>query len=429
MRQVLRCRSSTVVAIAFVTLLVYSLSLSAEQASVSFIFYGGEVWDAAYRALIDAFEEANPDTMIERTQVHDVYDEKLAALFAAGTAPDVIALDMHSIMTYGDEHFLHDLNPLIEKTPTYQIQRVATPLLDMYTVNGKLFAAPNVANPSVYVYNVEVLDQAGLARPADLYRTGEWTWSAFRNVARKVTRKDSDGRFSVVGASLHLPRTWLFSNGGSEFDDPKKPTKTFYDTEVALETIQFLHSMIWEDEAMLPLWKIAAHVGADDVVGFSRGHVGMATRWHGSVPAFAQGGFDLGLVPHPKGPAPGGRCATDLGSWGIAITRHAKDLSAAWRFVSFITGPEGAAIEAKMPGRTPARPVRLSWLPASVQNPEIYPDMLTLGTLRVISRDRANLQRIIDNQLLGVWDNTIEPRVALAEIGRQTGAFLKQNPQ
>jgi multiple sugar transport system substrate-binding protein len=411
-------------------LFIFSLCGFGASKSIEFTYLAGsEAWEDAYRTLTEAFEAANPDVKVERIRVQSGYPDRLVALIASGTVPDVIALDMADIMSFGDDRFLHDLNPLIKKTPEYQVQRMAGPMLNTYTVDGKLFAAPILANPSVYVYNTELFDLAGLAHPIDYYRKGNWTWSAFRDMARKITRRGDDGRRSTMGASMHLPRTWMASNGGGEFDDPKRPTRSPFSDETNLETLTFLHALIWQDEAMLPYNRIAGEIGADDVVGFAQGKVGMSSRWMSSIPAFAQGGFQIGLVPYPKGPGRQAQHATDLGMFGISITQQAKDVETAWRYVSYITGPAGSAIDAKLLGRTPPRPVALTWLPTTVVNPEIYPDLLTFGTLRVISRDRKSLQRIIDQGLSPLWNNTVEARSAATEIARQLEAFLKQNPQ
>ena len=92
-------------------------------------------------------------------------------------------------------------------------------------------------------------------------------------MARKLTRKAPDGRYEVKGASIHLPRTWVFSNGGVEFDDVKRPTRSFYDSEESLQAIQFLHSLIWEDDAAAMYTALNAQIGANDVMGFAQGKV------------------------------------------------------------------------------------------------------------------------------------------------------------
>ncbi len=425
-----RQHSVIITAFSFAILAVFTVTALGAQRTIEYIYLAGiEASEQATAAITAAFEAENPDIRVDRIRVQANYRDRVVALIAAGTVPDVLNIDMNDIMSFGDERFLHDLTPLVQKTPGFQVQRLAPPILDTYMVDGKLFAAPNLANPSVYVFNTDLFDQAGLGYPTELYRKDAWTWSAFRDIAKKLTRKESDGRFAVKGASIHLPRTWLFANGGSEFDDTKRPTKTFYDGELGLQTVQFLQSMMWEDDAAAIYGSLASQIGANDVKGFAQGKVGMASRWFSSVPDFCQVASNVGLVPYPKGPGPQGRYTTDLGMFGMAISKQTRDLDAAWRFVSYLAGPSGAAFAAKQPGRTPPRPILVTWLPQSVINPEIYPDLLVAGTSRVVSINRLDLQRVIDSELAAVWRNTVEPKTAVSEIARLIGAFLKDNPQ
>ena len=103
-------------------------------------------------------EAANPDIRVERIRVQSNYLDRLIALIASGTAPDVIDLDMTYIMSFADERFLYDLAPLVQQTPSIQLNRIAPPILEVFTVDGKLFAIPSLANPSVYVFNTDLLN-------------------------------------------------------------------------------------------------------------------------------------------------------------------------------------------------------------------------------------------------------------------------------
>ncbi|MGI6082990.1 MAG: ABC transporter substrate-binding protein [Limnochordia bacterium] len=426
----LATRVVSIIVLGLLGLLVACVHVAGSVKTIEFTYLAGsQTWEEAYAALTEAFEQANPDVKVERIRMQGDHSARLVALMASGTVPDVIALDIQDLMSFADERFLYDLNPFIQKTPEYQVQRIAAPIMNAYTVDGKLYAAPILTNPAFYGYNIELFDLAGLAYPADLYKRDAWTWSAFREAARKLTRKGPDGQRTVIGAALHLPRTWMASNGGAEFDDPKRPTKSVFDDEANVETLSFLNSLIWQDDAMLPVSALTREIGANETLGFAQGKIGMSARWLASIPAMAGGGFQMGLVPYPKGPGPKGQYASDLGMFGIAIAKQTKDIDSAWRFVSFITGPVGSAIDAKLLGRTPPRPLALTWLPQTVVNPEIYPELLIYGNLRVISRDRTTLQRMINQGLTPLWNNTIDAKSAATEIARQLNAFLQQNPQ
>ena len=376
----------------FVILSLCTVTGASAQRTIEYIYLAGlEVSEQAQAATVAAFEAANPDIRVERIRVQSNYLDRLIALIASGTAPDVIDLDMTYIMSFADERFLYDLAPLVQQTPSIQLNRIAPPILEVFTVDGKLFAIPSLANPSVYVFNTDLFEHAGLSYPTELYRRDAWTWDAFRDMARKLTRKSPDGRYEVKGASIHLPRTWVFSNGGAEFDDVKRPTRSLYDSELSLQAIQFLHSLMWEDDAAAIFNALSAQIGASDTAGFAQGKLGMATRWISVVPDFCRVASNVGMVPYPKGPSPQGHYTTDLGAMGTAISKQTRDLESAWRFVSYMTGPTAATLIAKQPGRTPPRPILITWLPDSIINPEIYPDLLISATSRLLSVNLLDL--------------------------------------
>jgi ABC-type glycerol-3-phosphate transport system substrate-binding protein len=76
-------------------LFIFSLCGFSASKSIEFTYLAGsEAWEDAYRTLTEAFEAANPDVKVERIRVQSGYPDRLVALIASGTVPDVIALDM-----------------------------------------------------------------------------------------------------------------------------------------------------------------------------------------------------------------------------------------------------------------------------------------------------------------------------------------------
>ena len=108
---------------------------------------------------------------------------------------------------------------------------------------------------------------------------------------------------------------------------------------------------------MLPTGHVSRNIGANDVIGFTQGRVGMTTRWFSYVPDSPRHLRRSAWCPIPKDPDQGTLCH-GLGGFGMAISKTTRNLDAAWRFVAYAAGPAGAIEEAKLPGRTPARPFR-----------------------------------------------------------------------
>ncbi|NLN19879.1 MAG: extracellular solute-binding protein [Firmicutes bacterium] len=164
-------RSHAVAAVVLAIVVAFSVVTCGAQHVIEYMYLAGV--DATEKTVAEStaiFEAANPDIKVERIRVQSNYRDRLVALIAAGTVPDVIDIDMQDIMSFADDRFLHDLRPLAEKTPGYQFERLAPPILDVYTVDGKIYALPTSANPSAYVYNTYLFDHAGLPHPYRLYR-------------------------------------------------------------------------------------------------------------------------------------------------------------------------------------------------------------------------------------------------------------------
>ena len=60
-----------------------------------------------------------------------------------------ISIDMQDIKSLADDRFHYDLRPLAEKTPSFQFERLTPPIVDVYTVDGKIYALPITANLSL----------------------------------------------------------------------------------------------------------------------------------------------------------------------------------------------------------------------------------------------------------------------------------------
>ncbi|MGI6610088.1 MAG: ABC transporter substrate-binding protein [Limnochordia bacterium] len=136
-------RHSATAAVASALAIVLTLSSVAFGAprTVEYMYQAGvEATEKAAADSVAIFEDANPDIKVERIRVQSNYRDRLVALIAAGTVPDVVNIDMQDIMSFADERFLHDLRPLVEKTPSFQFQRLAPPIVDIYTVDGRIYA-------------------------------------------------------------------------------------------------------------------------------------------------------------------------------------------------------------------------------------------------------------------------------------------------
>jgi len=402
-------------------------SVCAEPVTISYM-YSASTQEAEDRTkmIIEIFEAANPDIKVERLRVTSAMRDKMVAMIGTDTLPDVVSLDINYIMEFGDERILLDLNPFLQKSSVLRNHRITPVLMEAYQLDGKQFAIPNTANPSGYFCHAELFNSAGLMRPTDLYKRNNWTWESFEIAAKRLTTATSDGRLETIGAWLHLPRTWIYANGGMEVDDVKKPTRILYDAPQSLEALRFLHRLTVESKVMaFSTSSLRNAIGiSDHVAAFTQGKLAMSSRWISYLPQHALTNSDVDVVPYPRSLGEGGRYATDIGPWGLSVSSKSKNPDAAFRLIEFLTGLEGQKIRAAQPGGSSVWPINISWLPENVTNPEIYPDLLMAGTLRIVNQERQGLQSVIDKNLSSLWKGDIPVEIAVRQIMEQAEQFL-----
>ena len=117
------------------------------------------------------------------------YYEKLATLIAADDSPDLLTYEPLAF-PYGvsknmfeplDEHFNID-------DPLWADMK---PMIEEYTYNGVHYYFPHrMVTKYSLNYNRKTVESAGLTDPYDLYRAGEWTWDAWREMMIEFCNQD-----------------------------------------------------------------------------------------------------------------------------------------------------------------------------------------------------------------------------------------------
>lgn len=294
-------------AVLLVTLVLFvAASSMAEPVTIRFHYRGGGARTEVVEEWIAEFEKQNPDIKVEWEIPSGSWQDKLLVSMAAGSAPDVVEFWGNFAQQLGRNGWLLDLRPYVARDMT------ADDIADFFPAawdgsfvrfgpkQGEQFALPRYINTMVTYYNKSLFDQAGLESPRELDRRGEWTWESMRANARKLTRTNASE--TVQWGYMTMTRGWdrvaqfLWENGTDWFD-PANPTQFAGDSPEAMEAMNFLYEMIWEEGiAYRDLdWNL-----------FWNGQVGMMddglsvifSRHDSSI----QGGFEWDVAPRPAGP-------------------------------------------------------------------------------------------------------------------------------
>ena len=75
------------------------------------------------------------------------------------------------------------------------------------------------SEPSAILYNESMFEEAGLGMPYDLWKEDEWTWNAFLDAAKALTKVDSQGFAQQLGSwdplDVNATEVFIKANDGT----------------------------------------------------------------------------------------------------------------------------------------------------------------------------------------------------------------------
>jgi multiple sugar transport system substrate-binding protein len=397
------------------------LSLVSAQTTVTWSFWGDPGELPPNDAVIEAFEAANPDIRIERQHAPwGSYFDRIQTQMAGGTAPDVMFLN--NIPSYASRGVLMPLDDLVAEHG-FDISGYNEQLLRIFSYDGQLYGFPRDNDTTVLYYNKDLFDEAGVAYPS-----AEWTWDDLRSAAQALTRTDERGRTLQYGLALEKNKypAWVHQNGGQLFDDPLNPTEFRMDEPEAAAAIQFMADLINVDGSV-PSFDAMQQLGSTTEL-FSSGRVAMVMTNAARVPTFSGSSFAWDIAPLPAGPT--GLRANTLGGAGYVMSVSSSEPEAAWRFLSFLAGPEGQAIFASTGLAVPAltspetTEAFLAGLPETIDG-QVFIDETANGVLSPAFPAWREIESTILIPALDlVWNGEMTAEAALAQISAQVEAAL-----
>jgi multiple sugar transport system substrate-binding protein len=329
--------------------------------SIRFLIFGDPAEINAYRTLIKSFNEKEPDIDVQLIEASDREDliARLSTSLAGGSPPDLFLMNYRFYGQFAARGALEPLGPYVERSEAFQEDDFYAEALDAFRWKGELTCLPQNISSLIVYYNRDLFERFGVPLPTDGMR---WNELVFR--AQQMTR-DRNGQ-PVRGADPDLPQAntapaeiyglgvepsiirvapFVWSNGGELVDDTDDPTRFTLDTVEAKQAIeQFfqlrtLHGVVPSDQEV---------EAEDDESRFVNGRLAMLLDSRRAVPSLREAAdFDWDVVSLPYFREP----KNILHSDAYCMTEASGSKDAAWRFVEYALGPEGAAVVAKT-GRT-----------------------------------------------------------------------------
>lgn len=344
--------------------------------------------------------------------------KKTLGSFVSGKTPGAAYEFGSSITTLAARHQTQDLTSLVKSTPSFQwndffpAARAAAS-----TPDGKIYGVPALVDNLSLVYNKKLFDAAGVSYP-----TPDWTWTDFRNAARKLTdpaKKQfgwayiNDGTEDTVWRYLAL----LWQAGGDLLTPDGK--KAAFDSPAGLAAMQLLHDMSVTDHS------VYLDTGDQQYLNlFASGKIAML--WTGPWDLSSITGVSYGVQILP------GKVthATIAGPDNYMLFNKA-DRTTAWAFLQWLDSPSVHLRFAIATGDLPLRESETK-LPAYQQFLKKYPgDKVFVDNLaKNVTKARPNIpaypkiSEAIGQAVQAVLLGKAQPQTALDQARDQTDQAL-----
>ncbi|MGH2830340.1 MAG: ABC transporter substrate-binding protein [Actinomycetota bacterium] len=320
---------------------------TAGSQTISLQIFGDAAEIKAYKDLIAAFDRKQTGIRVQLISVPSQSDHaaKLSSGFAGGKPPDLFLINYRRFGQYAGQGVLENMGPRLDRSASLMKADFYEQAMDAFAFGGRQACLPQNISSLVVYYNRALFKRFGVAEP----KAG-WTWQDFLATAKSLTRDTNGDRKTDVfglGVEPNLIRMapFVWQAGAEVVTDTLSPDKTAMLDGKALEALRFFielrrvhHVVPEQDEAK----------SEDDEARFARGTMAMfmdSRRAVTTLRATARLDWDVAPLPRKR------RAATILHSDAYCMSKASKVKDAAFRFVEFALGPEGAPIIART-GRT-----------------------------------------------------------------------------
>ena len=392
---------------------------------ITFSMWGAPEELTVWKQIVADFEAANPNIKVNvEVSDWDSYWSKLKTQLAAGTPPDVFAMDAPLYLDYQSRGVLLNLQPYIDKNPD-MLTDVYPQTLAAYKTPDGYYGLPRDFQTIVLFYNKDMFDKAGVAYPS-----ADWTWDDLRAAAKKLT-KDTNGdgktdQYGFIFDQWDMEVGWseaLWSYGGDIVNADH--TKTLIGEPKARQAWQLLNDMVFVDKSVPDANTIGQYGG--DL--FQAGVAAMTPMGHWAVPGYNTAGFKFDVVPMPKGPA--GQ-ATSVNSAGFVVSKASKNPDAAFAFIQFAISKAGQTRLAELGFAVPVlktvaeSPLFLEQKGSSL-NQKVFLDSLAFAHMKPVFKGYDEWASTVGDGMGAVWRGEAELNATLDDIVSQADAVLAKN--
>jgi multiple sugar transport system substrate-binding protein len=311
----------------------------------------GELFNETHKQIAAEFAKKHPDITLKFRSAYDSYEEgtqKILREAVSRQLPDVTFQGLNRVRILVDRNIAVPMDNFIKAEKDFEKEGFHQAMFDIGTQNGKVYALPFAISLPITYWNLDLVRKAG-GDAAQL----PTTWDGVIALARKIDALGPD--INGMTYIWDITGNWLwqapvFAQGGSMLSDDE--SRVAFDGPAGQTAMRNLARFV--TEANMPNLS-----QADARATFAAGKTGVhitSTSDLAKTTGMIGGKFELKTHVFPDVVAGKGRLPAGGNVAMIVSTDKAKQ-KAAWEFIKFATGPQGAAIVARTTGYMPPNKV------------------------------------------------------------------------
>lgn len=372
--------------------------------------------------VLPAYQQVAPDVFVKVLNINqDDIAVKREAMIAAREPLHVWSSNWGGDGFASDRFrgLLADLTPLIERDK-WDTSDFIPEVFAIYNVEGKQYGIPFLTTGSYVYYNMNLFDEAGVPYPPSDWNDKSWTWDAFLETAKKLTKNPDDPSTAVYGGVNGLwppfdsiPMIWgkdPFTTEALEtgFSDPIKLDEQTAAAFQAIHDLVYVHKVAPDQAASQALDQLGGAFLSGRVAMFMTGGWG---HWNYKDIIDDPNGFCWGAAPLPWGaPDANIRATIFTDPWVVTAGMDAENTDLAWNFVKFLASAEQQRTYTLATGTPPVRQSLLNdyykqyekCVPAE-KTKESFQGAFSHG------RESSNHLLVKFDELSQTWDNLLSP--------------------
>ena len=291
--------------------------------------------------IIEMFEAENPDIQVQLEPVGSGdYYARILTQIAAGDPPDLLQIGDDAVPMFVDKGAFLPLDDFIASEQYPLDTGIYLPgVMEPGQWNGAQYLLPKDFSPMAIYYNKKLFDAAGVPYPQE-----GWTWDDLLATAQQLTQTDASGNVTQWGIQLPGPWTtgfeyWVAAAGGSLISEDGTSFVGFMDSPAVQDAVQFYADLYNKHKVALPPADMNAFGGGNSEFDNGAAAMRLFGRWP-QAGMKQNPNIDLGVAPLPAGAERAG-----VLFWGgFGISALSENPEAAWRFLRYYTGAEGAEV-------------------------------------------------------------------------------------